>query len=40
MGRDRCIVLAAAGAGFNSNIILETNSLDDRLKEEKTERRK
>ena len=39
MGRDRCIVLASTVAGFNGNIILETDTSADRLTVEKTERR-
>ena len=38
MGRDHCIVLAPTVAGFNSNIILETDTSADRLTVEKTER--
>lgn len=39
MGRDRCIVLAPTVAGFNGNIILETDTSADRLTVENTERR-
>lgn len=38
-GRDRCVVLAPTVAGFNGNIMLETDTSADRLTVEKTERR-
>lgn len=38
MGRDHCIVLAPTVAGFQSNTVLETNTLADRLTVEKTDR--
>lgn len=39
MGRDHRVALAPTVAGFNSNIILETDTAADRLTVEKTGRR-